>query len=261
MHPPRRRICTLAASAALLVLGACADPAVTTTRSSDEVGDAFGSSASVESASAVPVDPEGSGGTTADGAAAGTSTGGCALGVTGDYTTTIASGEASSDHWLTRDQVSRARARGGGGVRPGSTAGGAGLPEPAAGTAPMFNWLVISCGEEGGEGFKLLANDDATATDIPFAPATYSIAPGFLSATEDRSELSAIVDVGEPDRLFALTAGTVTITGFDETGVRGTVSMQLERTPTAGAVERARLTGHFELPCSGGDLCRTGAEG
>ena len=181
--------------------------------------------------------------------------------VTGDYTTTIASGSASSDHWLTPEQVSRARARGRGGARPGSTAAAANLEAPSAGTAPMFSWLVISCGEEGGEGFKLLANDDATASDVPFAPGTYSIAPGFLTATEDRSEFSAIVDVGEPDRLFALTAGTVTITRFDDRVVRGTVSMQLERSPAAGAIERARLAGSFELPCSGGDLCRTGAEG
>jgi len=242
---------TTATVAALLALSACgASTMVAPPNVDTEVGDAFGSSGSGGNGATAPLDQVSD---TSVGMVESTTDGGCAVTVTGDYSTTIAQGSASSDHWLSEQEVADALRDAM--ATQASSAAGDSLPV-GAGVAPVFSWLVISCGDSGGEGFSLLANTGATASDVPFGPGTYSITPGFLSGSEDRTQFSAIVDVGDGERMFSLTSGTIEITKFDASGVAGTVEMELEQSFSDGTPKRAALVGEFEFPCSGGARCQ-----
>lgn len=238
-----------AALISLLTLAACGASDIDAPPSDDnELGDAFGSSGSTASSS--PIEP-----TTAVPVsdAAVTSHGGCAVTVSGDYTTTITQGTASSDHWLGDEEVAEALLDAEN--TPGTSAA---VSQPSVeGAAPVFNWLVISCGDSEGQGFSLLANANATATDVPFGPGSYAITPGFLSGSEDRTQFSAIVDVGDGELIFSPTSGVIDITRFDASGVAGTVTMELEQSLPQGTPKRASLVGTFDLPCTGGAGCAT----
>ena len=245
------RCITTATVTAALALSACgASDLVSPPNDATELGDAFGSSGSGADGATAPLDQASS---TSVGTVASTADVGCAIAVTGDYATTIGQGSASSDHWLSDEEVADAR-RDAAVTSTSSVAGGT-VPV-VAGVAPVFNWLVISCGDPNGEGFSLLANAGATASDVPFGPGTYSIAPGFLSGSEDRTQFSAIVDVGDGDRMFSLKSGPIEIIKFDSSGVAGTVEMQLEQSSSGGTPKQAVLVGDFEFSCSGGARCQ-----
>ena len=244
---------TAATVAALLALSACgATTGVTPSSDATELGDAFGSSGTGGSGGGAPLaqasdsSPE-----VVESTMGG---GGCAVTVTGDHSTTIGQGSASSDHWSSDQEIADAR-HDTSATRSSSPNGD--TPQAGAAVAPVFNWLVISCGDSSGEGFSLLANAGATAVDVPFGPGTYSITPGFLSGSEDRTQFSAIVDIGDGERMFSLTSGTIEITRFDPSGVAGTVEMQLEQSFSGSTPKRAVLGGGFEFPCSGGGRCQT----
>jgi hypothetical protein len=238
----------LVAAAAVSLLTACAGTDSADVAATDgELGDAFGSSASsgqsAADASSAALSLEGP-----------TAGGGCALTVTGDHSTTIAAGSASSDYWLTPEQVALARdALAETTVSADGETMGAAAPDD--GVAPVFNWLVINCGDEQGEGLSILANTDATSEDVPFGPGRYVIAPGFLSGSEDRTQFSAVVNVGVGSEVYALTAGTIDVTRFDASGVAGSVSMDVELSLADGTTKHATLSGTFEFGCSGGDAC------
>jgi hypothetical protein len=238
--------------AGLLALSACGAPTTVAPAGDDtELGDAFGSSGTGGSGATARLDQASD---SSPAMVESTTDGGCAVTVTGDYSTTIAKGSASSDHWLSEQEVADARDDTVT-TQANSTAGNT-LPV-AADVAPVFSWLIISCGDSSGEGFSLLANAGASADDVPFGPGTYAITPGFLSGSEDRTQFSAIVDVGDGERMFSLTSGTIEITKFDSSGVAGTVEMELEQSFSGGTPKRAVLVGEFEFPCSGGARCQT----
>lgn len=241
---------TAATVAGLLALSACgASTTVAPQSDATELGDAFGSSGTGGNGATAPL------GQASDSPPemVESTTGGCAVTVTGDHSATIAQGSASSDHWLSDQEI--ADARHDTLATQASSPAGDTLPVGAS-VAPVFSWLVISCGDSSGEGFSVLANAGATAGDVPFAPGTYSITPGFLSGSEDRTQFSAIVDVGDGERMFSLASGTIEITKFDPSGVAGTVEMQLEQSFSGGTPKRAALVGTFEFPCSGGARCQ-----
>ena len=241
----------MAAVAGLLALSACG-ASTTTARPSDdtELGDAFGTSGTGGNGATAPLEQVGD---SSPEMVESTMDGGCAVTVSGDYSTTIGQGSASSDHWLSDQEVAEALQDTL--ATQASSAARDTLPS-GADIAPVFSWLVISCGDPSGEGFSLLANAGATAADVPFGPGTYAITPGFLSGSEDRTQFSAIVDVGDGERMFSLTSGTIEITTFDSSGVIGTVEMQLEQSLAGGTPKRAVLAGAFEFPCSGGARCQ-----
>lgn len=243
---------TTATVTGLLALSACGtSTGMAPASDATELGDAFGSSGTVGNGATAPLaqasdsSPE-----VVESTMGG---GGCAVTVTGDHSTTIAQGSASSDHWLSDQEIADAR-HDTSATQPSSDAGD--TPTAGATVAPVFSWLVISCGDSSGEGFSVLANAGATAVDVPFGPGTYSITPGFLSGSEDRTQFSAIVDIGDGERMFSLTSGTIEITTFDPSGVAGTVEMQLEQSFSGGTPKRAVLVGTFEFPCSGGARCQ-----
>ena len=242
---------TTATVAGVLALTACgASTTVMPSSDATELGDAFGTSGTGANGATTPLDQVSD---SSPDMVESTMDGGCAVTVSGGYSTTIGQGSASSDHWLSDQEV--ADARHDTLTTQGSSAAGDTLPTGAA-IAPVFSWLVISCGDPSGEGFSLLANAGATAADVPFGPGTYAITPGFLSGSEDRTQFSAIVDVGDGERMFSLTSGTIEITKFDSSGVVGTVEMQLEQSLAGGTPKRAVLVGVFEFPCSGGARCQ-----
>jgi hypothetical protein len=242
---------TTAAVAALLALSACGMSTTAAPPIGDtELGDAFGTSGTGGNGATAPLEqvsdssPE---------MVQTTTSGGCAVTVTGGYSTTIAQGSASSDHWLSDQEIADARHDT---LATQTSSTGSDTLPVGADIAPVFSWLVISCGDPSGEGFSLIANAGATAGDVPFGPGTYAITPGFLSGSEDRTQFSAIVDVGDGERMFSLTSGTIEITKFDSSGIVGTVEMQLEQSLTGGTPKRAVLVGGFEFPCSGGARCQ-----
>jgi hypothetical protein len=252
------RSMTTAAVAGLLALSACGAAAtIAPTSGETELGDAFGTSGTGGDGTTAPLEQVGDSSPemvepTME-TVEPTIDGGCAVTVTGGYSTTIAQGSASSDHWLSDQEVADARLEAL--ATQTSSATGNTLSD-GADIAPVFSWLVISCGDSRGEGFSVLANAGATAGDVPFGPGTYAITPGFLSGSEDRTQFSAIVDVGDGARMFSLTSGTIEITKFDSSGVAGTVEMQLEQPLSGGTPKRAVLVGGFEFPCSGGARCQ-----
>ncbi len=243
---------TTATLAALLTLGACgASTGLAPSNDATELGDAFGSSGTAGNGATAPLaQTSDSSSQTVESTMGG---GGCAVTVTGDHSTTIAKGSASSDHWLSDQEIADAR-HDTSATQPISDTGD--TSQAAATVAPVFSWLVISCGDSSGEGFSVLANAGASAGDVPFGPGTYSITPGFLSGNEDRKQFSAIVDIGDGERMFSLTSGTIEITKFDPSGVAGTVEMELEQSFSGGAPKRAVLAGTFEFPCLGGARCQ-----
>ena len=107
--------------------------------------------------------------------------GGCAVTAPGDHSTTIAKGSASSDHWLSDQEIADAR-HDTSATQPIST-----RVTPAAATVSRVQLArhLVWRSERRGL-LRARHRAGASAGDVPSGPGTYSITPGFLSGNEDR---------------------------------------------------------------------------
>ena len=174
----------------------------------------------------------------------GSTLGDCAVQISGDLEYQIVGGStpesASSDYWLSDDQLRAALEFGGNGTDADLDA--------ALDNGQMVTVLLqIACGDMSELGVLLSTAGGTTRSAVPFGPGNYDLVGGLFS---DQPGITGALTV-PGDQLFGISAGDLVIDRFDEHGVAGRFEFEAEeRFVPDGSTPRVLLIeGEFDLPC------------
>jgi hypothetical protein len=160
-----------------------------------------------------------------------------------------------SDYWLSDDELRKALeflATGTGEAKKKEV-------DEAMKKDPRFFILLINCAETAGEGIVSLSpSNDSKYSDIPFGPGEYTIASaGALGGAENPKEFGALFSGGGDDLWKVVERGSLKITKWDSSGIRGSFNFKVEEAFAEGTTPKnASVEGTFDFPCPTGDKCK-----
>ncbi|MEX2081777.1 MAG: hypothetical protein WEC33_09195 [Dehalococcoidia bacterium] len=187
--------------------------------------------------------------------------GACNVTVSGDIETTfVAPGGAAAlgtDYWLSEDQLRSALEFlyefEGGLSEDEQEAEVDRLVEEFPGDEVLVYIFLMNCDEPDGENYiGLFPGPDATYADVPFGPATYTIAAGGLfGADAGPDEFGALITIQDEDGeqvSFAVSEpGTLMIEEWDDDHVAGTFTFRAEEVLADAEPREIEVTGNFDL--------------
>ena len=184
----------------------------------------------------------------------------CEVTVTGDVETSWeADGGADavgSDYWLSDDELRTALeflASGSGDEKKKEV-------DEAMKADPRFFILLVNCipDDETKGSLTLSPSSEAKYGDIPFKPGDYVIAQGgVFGSAEDPKEFSVLLSTDEESVWKVSEDGTLKITKWDNSGLKGNFSFKAEEAFAAGATpKKISVSGSFDFPCAGGEKCK-----
>jgi hypothetical protein len=165
----------------------------------------------------------------------------CTVEVTGDHQDSWeddgGSDAAGSDYWYSEEDLEQAL----------EVLGGEDTPE---GQFAIYG-LILNCQGDEGQGVSVVTTAEANKDNFPFGPGTYETATGLLGGNEEGALISAFVTLGDdPDvPLFSTSAGNLDIERFDDSGIKATLTLELEESFAEGAPRTAELVATFDFAC------------